>query len=79
MVTRCTLYNIRHEIADYLKTHYIDRLILTEAYQDNNDNLSLLKEFNINNSFHLEAKRGIIILTKKLLRSTKWILLRMDT
>ena len=36
------MYNIRHEIADYLKTHYFDCLILTEAYQEKNDNLSLL-------------------------------------
>ena len=59
------MYNIRHEIAEYLKTHFIDCLILTEAYQDNNDNLSLFKEFNFNGSFHPETKRGIIILTKK--------------
>ena len=31
------MYNLRHEIADYLKTHYIDCLILTEAYKENND------------------------------------------
>ena len=27
------MYNIRHEIAAYLKTHYIDCLILTEAFE----------------------------------------------
>ena len=33
------IYTLRHEIANYLKTHYIDCLILTEASKDNNDNL----------------------------------------
>ena len=59
------MHTLRHEIANYLKTHYIDCLILTEAFKDNNDNLSIFKEFNINASFHPETKRGIIILTKK--------------
>ena len=53
------MYNIRHEIAEYLKTHFIDCLILTEAYQDNNDNLSLFKEFNINSSFHPENNTAV--------------------
>ena len=35
------MYNISYEIVAYLKTHYIDCLILTKAYQDNNDNCSL--------------------------------------
>ena len=59
------MYNISYEIVAYLKTHYIDCLILTKAYQDNNDNCSLFKEFNFNGLFHPETKRGIIILTKK--------------
>ena len=58
--------NMRHEISNYLDTHFIDCLVLTEAHQDN-DNYSLFKEFNINSSFHPETKRGIIILTKKII------------